>query len=59
MFLEVLLKIGSGEAPVRGLLDVVAQAGAIPLRVTRNGLYRLEGSLLSDPLGQKKDLKLR
>lgn len=59
LFLEVLLKIGSGEAPVRGLLDVVAQAGAIPLRVTRSGLYRLDGSLLSDPLGQKKDLKLR
>ncbi|HHV34531.1 MAG TPA: DUF2344 domain-containing protein [Syntrophomonadaceae bacterium] len=54
-YLEFLMKVGRGEVPVRGLLDLIIKAGTKPLllsRLTRTGLFRLEGNRLIDPLGQ-------
>lgn len=59
--LDFLLKIGSGEIPVRGLLEVIGQRAGLPFSllpamVTRCGLYqRVEGYLV-DPFGEVKAL---
>lgn len=58
-FVGLLVKIGPGEVPVRGLLDLLtAKAGTVPVlvsQVTRTGLYRMENSCLIDPLGKTEE----
>lgn len=58
LFLEFLMKVGKGEVPVSGLLDLITKSGTESLllsHVTRTGLYRLEGNRLLDPLGKTEE----
>lgn len=56
LYLEFLLKIGPGEVPVRGLLDVLSSkanaASLPPFRTIRTGLYRQENNCFISPMGE-------
>lgn len=61
LFLDLLVRIGSGEVPLRGLLEVLwTKAGFFepPLsgQITRMGLYRQQHGTLVTPLEEEKDL---
>lgn len=60
-FLELLVRVGEGEVPLRGILDVFREkAGAsrapLPADITRVGLYRRRDSLLINPLGETEKI---
>lgn len=61
IYLDFLLKIGSGEVPLRGLLEVLGERAGLPFSllpafVERCGIYRRVEGCLVDPFGEIKAL---
>lgn len=59
--LDLLVKAGEGEVPLRGILNVLVEKNAVLvdprlIRVARAGLYRQRGEMLETPLGELKNL---